>query len=150
MDMEHIITNRNAIEPNRNDWIESTRLSRDFEFGTNIFPPNLPNCVFVWNDRIPMTVNAEWFRMSVVNSHQEIDENRDEKKRLFKNLIRFSGDLQRVYMYIYTNSDWLTFRPNHNILYCMNSRQVTLRLRRLCRQYRQIISLICSIRIEKV
>lgn len=58
----------------------------------------------------------------------------------------------------YTNFDWPTFHPPsyadiqniHTMMYCMNLRQVTPRLCRLCRQHCQIIPLICSIRIGKV
>lgn len=58
----------------------------------------------------------------------------------------------------HTNFDWPTFHPPsyadiqniHTMMYCMNLRQVTPRLCRLCRQHCQIIPLICSIRIGKV
>lgn len=55
-----------------------------------------------------------------------------------------------------SSSDWPTFHPNRTQIcipwsvYCLNLRQVTPRLCRLCRQHCQIISLICSTQIGKV
>lgn len=92
--------------------------------------------------------------MSAVDSQELNEKNTNAHTR--PTLIWFSGDLQCTQTQIQMSIGQHSIRHRtqihkvHAMIYCMNLRQVTSRLCRLCRQHCQIISLICSIRIGKV